>query len=109
MASGYLNRIESAFAEAALDSGWWGRAVKIAETGSFGVTILRLGGVVTPEALFPGWWVAWSARADVYAGLLVAPGAARSIARRSAKACHLTCVRRHRHAEKISRDESIRS
>ena len=74
MASGYLNRIESAFAEAALDSGWWGRALKIAETGSFGVTILRLGGVATPEALFPGW-VAWSARADVYAGLLVAPRA----------------------------------
>ena len=51
MASGYLNRIESAFAEAALDSGWWGRALKIAETGSFGVTIIPLGGVATPEAL----------------------------------------------------------
>ena len=108
MAPGYLNRIESAFAEAALDSGWWGRALKIAETGSFGVTILPLGGAATPEALFPGW-VAWSAWADVCAGLLVAPGAARSIVRRSAKVCHLTCVRRHRHAEKISRDESIRS
>jgi hypothetical protein len=76
MASGYLiNRIESAFAEAALDSGWWGRALKIAETGSFGATVLPLGGLVTPEALFPGW-VAWSAPADVCAGLLVAPGAA---------------------------------
>jgi hypothetical protein len=64
MASGYLNRIESAFAEAALDSGWWGRALKIAETGSFGVTVLPLGRVATPEALFPRW-VAWSARADV--------------------------------------------
>jgi len=77
MASGYLNRIESAFAEAALDSGWWGRALKLAETGSFGVTVLPLGGVATPEALFPGW-VAWSARSVVCAGLLVAPGAAQS-------------------------------
>jgi hypothetical protein len=75
MASGYLNRIESAFAEAALDSGWWGRALKIAETGSFGVTVLPLGGVATPEALFPGR-VARSARAGIGAGSLVAPRAA---------------------------------
>jgi len=92
MASGYLNRIESAFAEAALDSGWWGRALKIAETGSFGVL---LGGVVTPEALFPGW-VPWSARADVCAGLLVAPGAALLNRAPVREACHLTCVRRRR-------------
>src|SRR5215472_6766911 len=75
MASGYLNRIESAFAEAALDSGLWGRALKIAETGSFGVTVLPLGGVAIPEAIFPGR-AARSARAGICAGSLVAPGAA---------------------------------
>jgi hypothetical protein len=39
MASGFLNRIESAFAEAALDSGWWGRALKIAETVCAGLLV----------------------------------------------------------------------
>jgi hypothetical protein len=51
MALGDLNRIESAFAEATLDPGMWGRALDIVahETGSFGATLLRLAGVPIPN------------------------------------------------------------
>lgn len=54
MASGDLNRIESAFAEAALDSGLWSRALNITKTASFGTTLLPLGSVTIPGALIPG-------------------------------------------------------
>ena len=100
MASGYLNRIESAFAEAALDSGWWGRAFKNSRDWKFRShcspsrgrsdlrsNISRVGGVVGPG--------------DVCAGLLVAPDAALH----NRAPGHLTYVRRRRHAEKNSRDE----
>ena len=70
MASGCLNRIESAFAEAALDSGRWSRPLHI-ETGSFGVTVLPVGGVSIISGV--GGVVG---PADVCAGLSVAPGAA---------------------------------
>jgi len=40
MASGDLNRIESAFAEATLDSGLWSRALNPTEIGSFGTARL---------------------------------------------------------------------
>ena len=51
MALGDLNRIESAFAEATLDPGMWGRALDIVahETGSFGATLLSLAGVAIPN------------------------------------------------------------
>jgi hypothetical protein len=85
MASGDLNRIESAFAEATLDSGLWSRALNPTEIGSFGTARLPLGGVTIPGALFPGW-VVWLVRADVWSGWWVAPGDAllSAIARRLA-------------------------
>src|ERR1700746_1378512 len=67
MVSGDLNRIECAFAEAALDSGLWRRALHTTETTRFKTTPLRLGSVRIPGALIPGW-VARSR-----SGLLVAP------------------------------------
>jgi|SRR6516165_3422160 len=73
MASGDLNRIESAFAEATLDSGLWRRALNTTETASFKTTPLPLGSLRIPGALVPGW-VVWSARS----GSLVAPGDALS-------------------------------
>src|SRR5215831_6422355 len=102
MASGDLDRIESAFAEATLDSGLWSRALNLTEIGSFGTALLPLVGTTIPGALFPGC-VVWSARAEVWSGLWVAPVDAlhSAIARGSlAKACHLTCVCRRLHAVK---------
>jgi len=51
MALGDLNRIESAFAEATLDPGMWGRALDTMAhgTGSFGATLLPLAGVPIPN------------------------------------------------------------
>ena len=93
MASGDLNRIESAFAEATLDSGLWSRALNPTEIGSFGTARLPLGGVTIPGALFPGW-VVWLVRADVWSGWWVAPArcSAQSRAGWLARSCHLTCI-----------------
>jgi hypothetical protein len=48
MASGDLNRIERAFAEAAADSGLWSRALNTTETNSFETTLPPLGGITIP-------------------------------------------------------------
>src|ERR1700745_1881891 len=55
MVSGDLNRIECAFAEAALDSGLGRRALDTTRTTRFNTTPLRLGSVRIPGALIPGW------------------------------------------------------
>jgi hypothetical protein len=83
MASGDLNRIESAFAEAALDPGLWSRGLNTANTANFRTTPLALGSGRIPGALISGW-VARSARS----GSLVAPSDATfgAIARRFARA-----------------------
>ena len=47
MASGDLGRIESAFAEAVLDSGLWSRALDLTEIGIFG-TLPPLGDTRIP-------------------------------------------------------------
>lgn len=51
MALGDLNRIESVFAEAALDPGMWGCALNIVahETESFGATVPPLAGAAIPN------------------------------------------------------------
>src|ERR1700722_8008192 len=51
MALGDLNRIERAFAEAALDPALWGHALDVVahDTGSFGVTLLPLASVAIPN------------------------------------------------------------
>jgi hypothetical protein len=51
MALGDLKRIESVFAEAALDPGMWGRALGTVahETESFGAALLPLAGVAIPN------------------------------------------------------------
>jgi hypothetical protein len=51
MALGDLKRIESVFAEAALDPGMWGRALGTVahETESFGATLLPLAGLAIPN------------------------------------------------------------
>ena len=56
MVSGDLNRIESAFAEATLDSGLWSRALNPTEIGSFGTARLALGGVTIPGDYFRSGW-----------------------------------------------------
>src|SRR5215467_10467613 len=54
MASGDLDRIESAFAEATLDSGLWSRALNLTEIGSFGTALLPLGGGRILKKKIPG-------------------------------------------------------
>ena len=54
MASGDLNRIESAFAEATLDSGLWSRALNLTEIGSFGTALLALGGANDSWSIISG-------------------------------------------------------
>jgi hypothetical protein len=79
MALGDLNRIESAFAEAPLDPGMWGRALDTMahETGSFGATLLPLAGVPIPNvpatetvgvALEHYFWAGWHLIEQRHAG-----------------------------------------
>ena len=79
MALGDLNRIDSAFAEATLDPGMWGRALDTMahETGSFGATLLPLAGVPIPnvpatetvgEALEHYFWAGWHLIEQIQAG-----------------------------------------
>ena len=81
MASGNLKRFESAFAEAALDPGFWSRGLNATNTADFRTIPLALGRI--PGALISRW-VARSARS----GSLVAPSDATfgAIARRFARA-----------------------
>jgi len=99
MASGDLDRIESALAEAALDSGLWSRALDMTDIGIFG-TLPPLGDVRFPAEhhLRTGGLVGSEAGRD----LLAPPGDALfdAIAGLLARPRQSTCVRWRRHAAK---------
>jgi hypothetical protein len=105
MALGDLNRVESAFAEAPLDPGMWGRALDIVahETGSFGATLLASVPNVPAtetdgEALEHYFRDGWHLIEQRHAGGPLLPKT--RLADYNEQSMQLICVRRRRHAVK---------